>query len=85
VKRFRAIMLTSLTTFAGLSPMLFEKSVQAQFLIPLAVSLAFGVIFSTFITLGLVPVGYVVLEDVRRMAARITGRGQSPRTLPEAP
>ena len=49
-------MLTSLTTFAGLAPLIFEKSTQAQFLIPMAVSLGFGVLFATFITLVLVPI-----------------------------
>ncbi len=61
--RFRAILLTSLTTFAGLSPMLLERSVQAQFLIPMAVSLGFGVLFGTFVTLLLIPCGYVIRED----------------------
>ncbi|MGW8301263.1 MAG: efflux RND transporter permease subunit, partial [Desulfobacterales bacterium] len=61
--RFRAILLTSLTTFAGLSPMIFERSVQAQFLIPMAVSLGFGVLFATFITLLLIPCGYMIRED----------------------
>ncbi len=61
--RFRAILLTSLTTFAGLTPLLLEKSTQAQFLIPMAVSLGFGVLFATFVTLILVPVNYILLED----------------------
>jgi multidrug efflux pump subunit AcrB len=61
--RFRAILLTSLTTFVGLSPMLLERSVQAQFLIPMAVSLGFGVLFGTFVTLLLIPCGYVIRED----------------------
>jgi len=65
VRRFRPIMLTSLTTFAGLTPLLLEKSLQAKFLIPMATSLAFGVLFATFITLVLVPVSYSLLEDVR--------------------
>ena len=65
--RFRAIILTSLTTFAGLTPMLLEKSIQAQFLIPMAVSLGFGVLFATGITLILVPCGYVILDDVHHM------------------
>ena len=64
VARFRAILLTSLTTFAGLMPLIFEKSTQAQFLIPMAVSLGFGILFATFITLILVPVCYLLLEDV---------------------
>ena len=66
IARFRAILLTSLTTFAGLAPLIFfEKSVQAQFLIPMAISLAFGVIFATAVTLVLVPAGYIILEDVK--------------------
>ena len=61
-RRFRPIFLTSLTTFAGLVPLLLEKSTQAQFMIPMAVSLAFGVVFATTITLLLVPVSYLILE-----------------------
>ena len=64
--RFRPILLTSLTTFAGLTPMLLERSVQAQFLIPMAISLAFGVLFGTFVTLLLVPSGYMILDDIQR-------------------
>ena len=63
--RFRPIMLTSLTTFAGLTPLLLERSLQAQFLIPMAISLAFGVMFATLITLILVPCIYHILEDVK--------------------
>ena len=66
--RFRAVMLTTLTTFVGLAPLMGETSVQAQFLIPMAVSLAFGVVFATCITLVLVPVIYLVLEDVKAAA-----------------
>jgi len=62
VLRFRAIILTSLTTFAGLTPMIFEKSLQAKFLIPMAVSLGYGVLFATFITLLLIPSLYLILE-----------------------
>ncbi|MBL4910054.1 MAG: efflux RND transporter permease subunit [Alteromonadaceae bacterium] len=62
--RFRPVMLTSLTTFIGLMPLLFEKSTQAQFLIPMAVSLGFGIIFATFITLLLVPINYVLMDKV---------------------
>ena len=65
VARFRPVMLTSLTTFIGLMPLLFEKSTQAQFLIPMAVSLAFGIIFATLITLILVPINYVMVERTR--------------------
>lgn len=63
--RFRPVMLTSLTTFIGLMPLLFEKATQAQFLIPMAVSLGFGIIFATFITLLLVPVNYLLMERVQ--------------------
>ena len=58
-------MLTSLTTFIGLIPLLFEQSTQAQFLIPMAVSLGFGILFATFITLIMVPVNYMLLEKLR--------------------
>jgi len=67
--RFRAIILTSLTTFAGLTPMLLERSMQAQFLIPMAISLAFGVLFATGITLLLVPCGYVIMDDIHNLLA----------------
>ncbi len=67
VKRFRPIVLTSLTTFAGLTPLLFEKSVSAKFLIPMAISLAFGVAFATVVTLLLVPSSYVILEDIKSL------------------
>ena len=65
IVRFRPILLTSLTTAAGITPLILEKSVQAQFLIPMAISLAFGVLFATFITLGLVPSLYLILEDFK--------------------
>ena len=58
-------MLTTLTTFFGLAPMLFERSLQARFLIPMAISLAFGVLFATCITLLLVPALYMILEDIK--------------------
>jgi len=64
VRRFRPIMLTSLTTFFGLAPMIFETSMQARFLIPMAISLGFGVLFATFIVLLLVPAVYLIIEDV---------------------
>lgn len=73
VARFRAILLTSLTTFAGLLPLIFEQSTQAQFLIPMAVSLGFGILFATFITLLLVPIAYLVLEDMKQLAAHAGG------------
>jgi multidrug efflux pump subunit AcrB len=64
-RRFRPILLTSLTTAFGLAPMIFETSVQAQFLIPMAISLAFGVLFATGITLLLIPSLYLILEDIK--------------------
>mgnify|MGYP000217739160 CR=1 FL=1 len=77
--RFRPVMLTSLTTFIGLMPLLFEKSTQAQFLIPMAVSLGFGILFATFITLILVPVNYMVIERI----AVMFGRGERVQATPE--
>jgi len=65
--RFRPILLTSITTFVGLTPLLLEKSLQAQFLIPMAVSLGFGVLFSTFITLILVPNGVIIVDKLREI------------------
>ncbi len=65
-RRFRAILLTSLTTFFGLVPMLLEKSLQAQVIIPMAISLAFGILFATVITLVLIPVWYVILDKFKK-------------------
>jgi multidrug efflux pump subunit AcrB len=69
-RRFRPVLLTSLTTFVGLMPLLFEKSTQAQFLIPMAVSLGFGILFATLITLFLVPVNYLIMEDIKSYLRR---------------
>ena len=66
VSRCRPIVLTSMTTFVGLMPLMFNQSVQAQFLVPMAVSLAFGVLFATVVTLLVVPSGYIILEDFHR-------------------
>ena len=63
--RLRAIFLTEITTFVGLVPMLFERAMFARFMIPLAISLAFGVLFASVITLLIVPCGYVILEDLQ--------------------
>ncbi|WP_116364842.1 efflux RND transporter permease subunit [Parahaliea mediterranea] len=68
--RFRAILLTSLTTFFGLAPMLLERSAQAQEIVPMAVSLAFGIVFATVITLLLVPSLYMILDDLARWNER---------------
>lgn len=66
-RRFRPILLTSLTTFVGLLPLMLDPSLQAQFLIPMAVSLGFGILFATFITLYLVPSAYMAMEDILRV------------------
>ena len=70
-RRFRAILLTSLTTFVGIMPMVLEKDMQAKFLIPMAVSLAFGILFATVITLFLVPGIYLILEDIKNLVSRV--------------
>jgi multidrug efflux pump subunit AcrB len=67
IHRFRPIILTTLTTFGGLSPMIFETSRQARFLIPMALSLGYGILFATVITLILVPSLYLIIEDIRRL------------------
>ncbi len=72
--RFRPILLTSVTTFLGLTPLLLEKSIQAQFLMPMAVSLAFGVLFATFIALIVLPSAYMILEDLLTLFSWLTGR-----------
>jgi multidrug efflux pump subunit AcrB len=71
--RFRAILLTSMTTFAGLMPLYIERSLQAKFLVPMAVSLGFGVVFATFITLMIVPTAYMILEDIKALIFKIAG------------
>lgn len=70
VQRFRAILITSLTTVAGLLPMLFEGSRQAQLVIPMAISLSFGIVFATAITLLLIPCLYVILQDIKDMCRK---------------
>ena len=70
VRRFRPIFLTTLTTFGGLAPIIFEKSMQTQYLIPMAISLGFGIVFSTAIILLLVPSLYLILEDVKGLFAK---------------
>jgi multidrug efflux pump subunit AcrB len=78
--RLRAILLTSATTFAGLTPLLLETSVQARMLIPMAVSLGFGVIVATVITLILVPAYYVILGDAATLLQRLRGHRGDART-----
>ena len=77
-RRFRPIMLTTITTFFGIFPMILERSMQARFLIPMAISIAFGVAFSSLLTLVLIPCLLVVLNDIRRLINKLF-----PGTLPE--
>jgi multidrug efflux pump subunit AcrB len=67
IQRFRPILLTTLTTFGGLTPMIFETSRQARLLIPMAISLGYGILFATLITLILIPSIYLVIEDLRNL------------------
>ncbi|KHA59391.1 acriflavin resistance protein [Vibrio variabilis] len=69
--RFRAITLTSITTFVGVLPIMFESSLQAKFVIPMAVALGFAVLFATLLTLILVPCLYLMLEDIKNVFRRI--------------
>ena len=71
VQRFRPVILTSLTTFAGLTPLLLEQSTQAKFLQPMAISLGFGIIFATFITLLVVPVNYLIYENITNLFKKV--------------
>jgi multidrug efflux pump subunit AcrB len=69
LRRFRPILLTTLTTFGGLTPIILETSPQAQYLIPMAISLGFGIVFATAITLVVVPCLYMMLEDLKGLAS----------------
>ena len=62
---FRPILLTTLSTFGGLAPMIFETSRQAKFMIPMAISVGYGILFATAITLILVPCLYLIVEDIK--------------------
>ncbi|HEX4878501.1 MAG TPA: efflux RND transporter permease subunit [Limnobacter sp.] len=77
VRRFRPIMLTTVSTFGGLAPMIFETSRQAKFMIPMALSLGYGILFATAITLVLVPCLYLMIDDLRRLL------GTSPNMTPD--
>ncbi len=65
VARFRPVILTSLTTFFGLLPIIFAKSVQSQFLIPMSISMGFGILFATMVTLLMLPINILIIEDIR--------------------
>ena len=69
-QRFRPIILTTLTTFVGLAPMMFETSRQARFLIPMAISLGYGIVFATFLTLILIPSLYMINEDIKKIISK---------------
>lgn len=89
VRRFRPILLTTLTTFGGLAPMIFETSRQAQYLIPMAVSLGYGIVFATAIVLLLIPSLYLIVEDIRwllnpRPPEPAAGARQKPERTPIA-
>lgn len=81
-RRFRAIFLTSLTTFVGLIPIITETSLQAKLVVPMAISLAFGVLFATVVTLLLIPCLYVIWQDFPRIRAKISsGFRPTPKVL----
>jgi len=81
--RFRPIVLTSLTTFFGLAPMIFETALQARFLIPIAISLGFGILFGTVIILIIVPCVYLMVETLlRRDRPALADTGASLDTRP---
>lgn len=86
VGRFRPILLTSVTTFVGLLPMMLERSIQAQFLIPTTISLSFGVMFATFVTLLLVPALFLIGEDIHHLLSAIKHKlaGEAKEILIEA-
>jgi multidrug efflux pump subunit AcrB len=67
IQRFRPIVLTTMTTFLGLMPMILETSRQAKILIPMAISIGFGILFATLITLILIPSLYLIVDDLRRV------------------
>ena len=77
VQRFRPILLTTVTTFVGLLPIMAERSIDAQFLKPAVLALAFGVLFALFVTLLMVPALYLIGNDCRQLRERLSGRLQS--------
>jgi len=76
-RRFRPILLTSLTTFAGLIPLMFAKSVQAKFLVPMAVSLGFGILFATFVIILLIPAIVLIADDLKRVLLKLVGKSST--------
>ena len=82
IMRFRPIMLTTLTTFIGLVPLMFEAAVPARPLIPMAISLGYGVLFASSVTIFLVPCGYVILDDLATLLGREAARPSSEAPTP---
>ena len=70
LRRFRPIFLTALTTFLGLGPMIIEKSIQALFLVPMAISVGVGTLVSSLVILFLIPAAFTLMEDFQRARAR---------------
>jgi multidrug efflux pump subunit AcrB len=70
LRRFRPIVLTAVTTFFGLAPMIFEQSVQARFLVPMAISLGYGILFTTVVILVLTPALYLIYHDMKNRTGR---------------
>ena len=87
--RFRAITLTSITTFAGVLPIMFETSLQARFVIPMAIALGFAVLYATLVTLVLIPCMYIMLEDIKQpfrwLKVKAMGKDQPINKKPIAP
>jgi len=83
ILRFRPIVLTTATTFLGLLPLMFETAVPAMPMIPMAISLGFGVLYASIMTLILVPVGYVILDDVIRLTSRTDSHARSEVRTPD--
>ncbi|MDR4496294.1 MAG: efflux RND transporter permease subunit [Nitrospirales bacterium] len=83
IRRFRPILLTTLTTFGGLGPMIFETSRQARFMIPMAISLGYGILFATAIMLVLIPCLYLIVEDLLAMVTTV--ETPAPESIPKAP
>jgi len=71
IQRFRPIILTTITTFCGLAPMIFERSLQARFLIPMAISLGYGILFATLITLVLIPCLIMAMDDIKKTGIKV--------------
>jgi multidrug efflux pump subunit AcrB len=82
LRRFRPIILTTLTTFGGLAPMIFETSRQARFMIPMALSLGFGILFATVITLVLVPCLYLLIDDIHQWMGHGELQAPAPDVMP---